>query len=136
MFSTEVRHSGTIVSVRGDVAEVRFHDTAKEGCAGCGLSSFCGGVTLVEASLPVRLAGSVDVGTTVLVRSHGGAVMRLVVLPLTVFVLVLVVALQFGATEVLAAVLALVAVALVFVAVHYQSRRRGLEWTIVEIEER
>ena len=134
MFSTEIMHTGTIVSVRGNVAQVRFLDTSGSGCSGCGMSSCCGGVTLVEATLPAHLAENVTVGEKVLVRSHGGAVKRLIVLPLTVFILALVVAIQFGATEAFAAVLALTATALVYVAVHYLSRRQSLAWTIVEIE--
>ena len=136
MFSTEVRHSGTIVSLRGHVADVRFLSASKEGCAGCGLSAVCGKSVVVEASVPPLLESSLKVGDKVTVMARGATMsagVRLAVLPLVTFILVLVLSLQLGATELLSVVMALVSVGVVFAVLHV-SGKHDIVWRVEEVE--
>lgn len=135
----EIIHNGVIVSVDGSSAKVKILDTSKEACSCCAAASFCGGTsTVVHASLTPGQAAEAKKGQKVVLRTQSGLTMtattRLLVIPLVTFVLALVVALQFGASELWASLAGIAAVAVSYGIVHILTRRNGPAWSVVELK--
>lgn len=136
-------HSGTVLSVEGDSAEVLVDiGTSACSCSGCAMQSTCGreadearGQTMVVVA---RLCGrSVACGDKVTVgisaRGTRKAIIAMLAVPLLAFLLAAVLCIAAGASEGIAALMALGAASVCYIVLYFSERKRNLShWILIK----
>ncbi len=124
---TTILHEGVVISVRGSQAEVLI--TRSSACEACAAASLChsaqGRQTVVSATCEggfVPFAGDHVVVEATVGQGLRATLMAYVV-PLVLMVVVLALAIPLLGSEALAALVALVVLAVYYVALHFMGRR-------------
>ena len=129
-------HTGAVVSVDGETAEVKIDLACGESCGGCHLSGICNPRNTCTLKVLLGTSGA-TVGNRVAISSGSGeprrAVWLLVCLPLAVFLASVVVASAAGLSDLLSGIIAFAAAAFTYLVIHIVSKRNKPVWRIVKV---
>lgn len=134
------QHTGTVLSVYGDEAEVELDLTCTSACSGCRLSTLCKGDGS-KSRIRTRVlpsAGTVAAGSRVKLAPASGtartATVRLLCVPLLAFVGVLIALSWLGMPDYISAAAGVGAMLVCFGGVYIMGRHEPPEWIVTEAE--
>lgn len=134
-----MEHFGKIIGYCDGAYQIEVSLKADE-CGGCSAAMFCGtsnGDRIVLRADAEKGSGKYEIGRRVRIQAKESdrmdAIVKLLLLPLSVFILVALIATLVGANELVVGLSALLSVAIVYLTLYFIHRRNRERWTIIQV---
>lgn len=134
-----MEHFGRIIGHSNGTYLVEVSLKADE-CGGCSAAVFCGSSNGDKIIIKANAVGEVDkykIGSRVRIRAqesdHMEAIAKLILLPLSIFMLVTFIADYLGASDLVMGLAAILSLGVVFLTIYLYQRRTRVSWNIIQV---